>query len=444
MGSLGSQNLLLLNPTERFLTEPSLSHHAFQTLRLLERPGPATPTPARSSKRKPHHGDNTTPSRSHAGGKSSGGHRSSRECSSLPRHEDLHPGADGFLNGNAPPAANLSPTLHAKSYAAPLFNHAASCTVDLASSNLPHLLSAAEAKSKADPGAKGSDGPGAKYLKSNFRSHQNRHSFVEGKTNTLQSGEKHGRHGYAESHGSTPASRFSYLNLSKSHGTLSDAKSVGNLNDGHLYGDEPAPRYFPSSCLDLTAPSSPAPRRAERLGVGRGSARSERESNTLDSSHRRSSARHKASEDAKAADVLAAPDGAAPERSHAHSLSAPHDPLAYGQGYTSPFSSQQRPHRHSMYVRRDHQRTHGAEEGLAVAAGAPTRASSLQLLSPQLQHRTLPRREGGGASREDLSRVSPAWRDTEGLQQGAEHGVFGSEGALFMLDRASCYTGSHT
>jgi len=66
-GSLGSQNLLLLNPTERFLTEPSLNHHAFQTLRLVERPGPPTPTPVRSSKRKPHHGDNTTPSRSGEG-----------------------------------------------------------------------------------------------------------------------------------------------------------------------------------------------------------------------------------------------------------------------------------------------------------------------------------------------------------------------------------------
>lgn len=60
------QSLLLLNPTERFLTEQSLNHHAFQTLRLVERPGPPTPTPARSSKRKPHHGDNTTPSRSAA------------------------------------------------------------------------------------------------------------------------------------------------------------------------------------------------------------------------------------------------------------------------------------------------------------------------------------------------------------------------------------------
>lgn len=347
--------------------------------------------------------------RSH-GGKSSGSHRSSsRECSSLPRHEDLHPSNDGFLNGNMPTAVNLSPTLHPKNYQPQIFNHATSCNVDLASSNLPHLLSPGEAKGKGDLGSKVSDGPGAKYLKSNFRSQQNRHSFVEGKTNTLQSGEKHGRHSYMESHGSTPSSKFAYLNLSKSYGTLSDAKSVGNLNDVHLYADEPTSRYFPSSCLDLTAPSSPAARRVDRLGpgtAGRGSMRSERESNTLDSSYRRSSARHKSSEEAKSPDALDPGEGGV-ERSHAHSLSAPHDPLSYGQGYTSPFSSQQRPHRHSMYVRRDHQRTHAAEEGLVVGQGMPTRASSLQLLSPQLQHRTLPRHSGSSSREEDMSRVSP-------------------------------------
>ncbi|XP_037625395.1 cyclin-dependent kinase-like 5 isoform X2 [Sebastes umbrosus] len=409
------KNLLLLNPTERFLTEQSLNHQAFQTLRLVDRPGPPTPTPARSSKRKPHHGDNTTPSRSH-GGKSSGSHRSSsRECSSLPRHEDLHPSTDGFLNGNMPAAINLSPTLHPKNYQPQIFNHSTSCNMDLASSNLPHLLSPGEAKSKGDfemnLGSKASDGPGAKYLKSNFRSQQNRHSFVEGKTNTLQSGEKHSRHSYMESHGSTPASsKFGYLNLSKSYGTLSDAKSVGNLNDVHLYADEPTSRYFPSSCLDLTAPSSPAARRVDRLGpVGRGSMRTEKESNTLDSSYRRSSIRHKATEEAKSPDALD-PAESGVERSHSHSLSAPHDPLPYGQGYTSPFSSQQRPHRHSMYVRRDHQRTHGAEEGLVVGQGLPTRASSLQLLSPQLQHRTLPRHSGGGGSsrEDDMSRSEQA------------------------------------
>ncbi|XP_069560251.1 cyclin-dependent kinase-like 5 isoform X3 [Brachyistius frenatus] len=408
------KSLLLLNPTERFLTEQSLNHHAFQTLRLVERPGPPTPTPVRSSKRKPHHGDNTTPSRSH-GGKSSGGHRSSsRECSSLPRHEDLHPN-DGFLNGNMSAAINLSPTLHPKNYQPQIFNHSTSCNMDLASSNLPHLLGSGDAKSKGDfdmnLGSKISDGPGAKYLKSNFRSQQNRHSFVEGKTNTLQSGDKHSRHSYMESHSSTPSSsKFAYLNLSKSYGTLSDAKSVGNLNDVHLYADEPTSRYFPSSCLDLTAPSSPSARRVERLGpgaAGRGSMRSERESNTLDSSYRRSSTRHKTSEEAKSPDALDPGDGGV-ERSHGHSLSAPHDPVSYGQGYTSPFSSQQRPHRHSMYVRRDHQRTHGADEGLSVGQGMPTRASSLQLLSPQLQHRTLPRHSGGSSREEDMSRSEQA------------------------------------
>ncbi|XP_020558331.1 cyclin-dependent kinase-like 5 isoform X5 [Oryzias latipes] len=406
------KNLLLLNPTERFLTEQCLNHHTFQTLRLVERAGPPTPTPARSSKRKPHHGDNNTPSRSH-GGKSSGGHRSSsRECSSLPRHEDVHSSNDAFLNGNMSAVMNLSPTLHPKNYQPQIFNHSTACSMDLASSNLPHLHSSSEAKSKGDfemnLGSKVSDGPGAKYLKSNFRSQQNRHSFVEGKTSTLQSGEKHSRHNYMESHSSMPSSsKFAYLNLSKSYGTLSDAKSVGNLNDLHLYADEPTSRYFPSSCLDLTAPSSPASRRVERLGLGtggRGSMRSDRESNTLDSSYRRSSTRHKSSEEAKSPDSLDAGEGST-ERSHAHSLSAPHDPQVYGQGYTSPFSSQQRPHRHSMYVRRDHQRTHGADDGLSVGQGLATRASSLQLLSPQLQHRTLPRHSGSSSREEDMSRV---------------------------------------
>ncbi|XP_020558330.1 cyclin-dependent kinase-like 5 isoform X4 [Oryzias latipes] len=409
------KNLLLLNPTERFLTEQCLNHHTFQTLRLVERAGPPTPTPARSSKRKPHHGDNNTPSRSH-GGKSSGGHRSSsRECSSLPRHEDVHSSNDAFLNGNMSAVMNLSPTLHPKNYQPQIFNHSTACSMDLASSNLPHLHSSSEAKSKGDfemnLGSKVSDGPGAKYLKSNFRSQQNRHSFVEGKTSTLQSGEKHSRHNYMESHSSMPSSsKFAYLNLSKSYGTLSDAKSVGNLNDLHLYADEPTSRYFPSSCLDLTAPSSPASRRVERLGLGtggRGSMRSDRESNTLDSSYRRSSTRHKSSEEAKSPDSLDAGEGST-ERSHAHSLSAPHDPQVYGQGYTSPFSSQQRPHRHSMYVRRDHQRTHGADDGLSVGQGLATRASSLQLLSPQLQHRTLPRHSGSSSREEDMSRSEQA------------------------------------
>ncbi|XP_028977389.1 cyclin-dependent kinase-like 5 isoform X2 [Esox lucius] len=392
------KNLLLLSPTERFLTEQSLEHHAFQTPRPVERHGPPTPTPVRSSKRKPHHTDNSALSRSH-GGRSSGHHRStSRDCSSLPRHEDLHPtnhpSNDSFLNGNS-----LSPTLHPKSYAPgpQLLNRSASCSKDLA--NLPRLLSPKETKSKEFDFISGTpDGPGAKYLKSNSRSQQNRHSFVEGKTSTLTSGDKYRereRHSYVGEHSS-------YMNLSKSHGALSDAKSVGNLNDPRLHCDEPPSRYFPTSCLDLNAPGSPlTSRHGDRSGHSPAGRRSERESNTLDSS-RRASSRHKISEETKSSDD---PGGGG---SHGHSLSAPHEGLASGLGYSSPFSSQQRPHRHSMYVRRERQRTPGGggEGGLAVGQGLPTRASSLQLLSPQLQHRTLPRHSGGSSRDEDITRQS--------------------------------------
>ncbi|XP_055797214.1 cyclin-dependent kinase-like 5 isoform X2 [Salvelinus fontinalis] len=382
-----------------------------KTPRLVERPGPPTPTPVRSSKRKPHHTDNSAPTRSH-GVKGSDHHRSaSRDCSSLPRHEDLHPSNDSFLNGNS-----LSPTLHPKTYAPPpqLLNRSASCSKDLANNNLPHLLSPKETKNKDfdfTSGAKASDGPGAKYLKSNSRSQQNRHSFVEGKTSTLMSGDKHrardrDRHSYMGEHGSSKSAGGlglaggSYINLSKSHGALNDAKSVGNLSDPRIHGDEPPSRYFPTSCLDLNAPGSPATGHHRHSPASR---RSERESNTLDSSSRRTSSRHKSSEEAKS------PEGGDPGGgggSHGHSLSATHEAFSYGLGYTSPFSSQHRPHRHSMYVRRERQRTHGgaSEGGLAVGQGMSTRASSLQLLSPQLQHRTLPR-HSGGSSTEDITRV---------------------------------------
>ncbi|XP_064865527.1 cyclin-dependent kinase-like 5 isoform X1 [Oncorhynchus nerka] len=423
------KNLLLLSPTERFLTEQSLDHHAFQTPRPVERTGPPTPTPVRSSKRKPHHTDNSAPTRSH-GVKGSDHHRSaSRDCSSLPRHEDLqpsnHPSNDSFLNGNS-----LSPTLRPKTYAPvpQLLNRSASCSKDLANNNLPHLLSPKETKSNLPhllspketknkdfdftSGAKATDGPGAKYLKSNSRSQQNRHSFVEGKTSTLMSGDKHrardrDRHSYMGEHGSSKsAGGFglaggSYINLSKSHGALNNAKSVGNLSDPRIHGDDPPSRYFPTSCLDLNAPGSPATGHHRHSPAGR---RSERESNTLDSSSRRTSSRHKSSEEAKS------PEGGDPGGggggSHGHSLSTPHEAFPYGLGYTSPFSSQHRPHRHSMYVRRERQRTHGggSEGGLAVGQGMSTRASSLQLLSPQLQHRTLPR-HSGGSSTEDITRV---------------------------------------
>uniref|UniRef100_A0AAR2KIX9 Protein kinase domain-containing protein n=1 Tax=Pygocentrus nattereri TaxID=42514 RepID=A0AAR2KIX9_PYGNA len=395
------KNLLLLNPNERFLTEQSLNHPVFQTQCHTDRTGPPTPTPIRSSKRKPHH-DNAALSRSH-GSKSSGHHRSnSRDCSSLPRHghdDLLPPSTEAFLNGAGPGSSSLSPTLHPKSYQPPQpLNRSASCGKDL--SNLPHAgLSPKKAKAKAadfDFG-KPSDGPGAKYLKSNASRHsQNRHSFVEGKTNTLQGErEKQGRHGYGESSGGKGSSSF--LSLSKSHGTLSDAKSVSNLSDPRLLQDElplPSSRYFPSSCLDLNvnlnlpAPGSPNLRHSPSTG-GR---------TKPDTSLRRSSSRHKSQQqdEAKATDPLDPGGGGG-----GGGLSAAHD-FPYGLGYTSPFSSQQRPHRHSMYVRRERGRPHGGDmSGLAVGQGLPTRASSLQMLSPQLQHRTLPRHVGSSAPRDE-------------------------------------------
>ncbi|XP_051528743.1 cyclin-dependent kinase-like 5 isoform X2 [Myxocyprinus asiaticus] len=418
------KNLLCLNPTERFLTEQCLNHPVFQGLRGPERPAPPSPTPPRSSKRKPYHGDNTIPSRSH-GSKSSGHrHANSKDCSSLPRHEDLHRSTDSFLNGsNMPTSSTLSPTLHPKSYQAQTLSRSTSSNKDLANNNLPHLLSPKEAKGKtefdfnlgpkAGGATAGADTSGAKYLKS---SKSGRHSsFLEGKTSTLQSGDKHSRHNYMESsHGSMPStssskSTSSFLSLSKSHGALNDAKSVGNLAETRLHLDDPmagsGSRYFPSSCLDLNAaPGSPRGERhtgAERQGhspSGRGNLRLE--GGTLDS--RRSSGRKKTADEPKASDTLDPSRAAGAGGGQAHNLPSPRESYPYGLGYTSPFSSQQRPHRHSMYVRRERHRPHGQEANLVVGQGVPTRASSLQLLSPQLQHRTLPR-HNTSSSREELT-----------------------------------------
>ncbi|XP_053532651.1 cyclin-dependent kinase-like 5 isoform X2 [Ictalurus punctatus] len=422
------KNLLLLNPSERFLTEQCLNHLVFQALRVLERPAPPSPTPPRSSKRKPYHGDNTIPSRS----KSSSHRRSnSKDCSSLPRHEDLRRSTEGFLNGGGGPvAASLSPTLHPKSYQSQTLSRSISCSKELANNNLPHLLSPKDAKGKTEfdftLGPKttaGVDVSTGKYLKSSKQNRQPSSSFLEGKTSTLQSGDKHGRHGYMESsHGSMPSSsssksNSSFLGLSKSHGTLSDAKSVGNLTEPRLHLEETMPnsssgsRYFPTSCLDLNAaPASPRTERhsgSDRQGhspAGRNNPRME--GGTLDSHH--SSSRKKTPEEAKVPDALDPAMVAGAAGVHGHTLSAPHESVPYGLGYTSPFSSQQRPHRHSMYVRRERHRTHGQEAGLAVSQGVPTRASSLQLLSPQLPHRTLPRHPTSSSREElsqDLSRV---------------------------------------
>ncbi|NWX19222.1 CDKL5 protein, partial [Aegotheles bennettii] len=392
------KNLLKLDPADRYLTEQCLNHPSFQTQRLLDRCGSS---PSRSAKRKPYHVDSNTLSNRNQASKSSAlqsHHRSnSKDMQTLgvggPREEGL-PGNESFLNGNLPGAAH-SP-MHAKKSS----NTPGSGNKDLANNNMPHLLSPKEPKAKTefdfnvDP--KSSDGPGTKYLKSNTRSQQNRHSFMEtsqSKTGTLQPGDKHSRHSYIDTIPQSSKSP-SYRTKSKSHGVLTDSKSVGNLSEARAQAAEPnSSRYFPSSCMDLNSPTSPtAPRHSDNRTLLSPSGRNNRSEGTLDT--RRPSTRH-----SKTMEELKLPDHM--DGSHSHSLSAPHESFSYGLGYTSPFSSQQRPHRHSMYVSRDRVRSKGSEGGLSVGQGMAARANSLQLLSPQVQHKSLTR--SVGSSREDCT-----------------------------------------
>ncbi|NXL29648.1 CDKL5 protein, partial [Glaucidium brasilianum] len=392
------KNLLKLDPADRYLTEQCLNHPSFQTQRLLDRCGSS---PSRSAKRKPYHVDSNTLSNRNQASKSSAlqsHHRSnSKDIQTLgvggPREEGL-PANESFLNGNLPGAAH-SP-MHAKKSS----NTPGSGNKDLANNNMPHLLSPKETKAKTefdfnvDP--KSSDGSGTKYLKSNSRSQQNRHSFMEtsqSKTGTLQPGDKHSRHSYIDTIPQSSKSP-SYRTKSKSHGVLTDSKSVGNLSEARAQAAEPnSSRYFPSSCMDLNSPTSPtAPRHSDNRTLLSPSGRNNRSEGTLDT--RRPSTRH-----SKTMEELKLPDHM--DGSHSHSLSAPHESFSYGLGYTSPFSSQQRPHRHSMYVSRDRVRSKGSEGGLSIGQGMAARANSLQLLSPQVQHKSLTR--SVGSSREDCT-----------------------------------------
>ncbi|NWS61832.1 CDKL5 protein, partial [Chunga burmeisteri] len=392
------KNLLKLDPADRYLTEQCLNHPSFQTQRLLDRCGSS---PSRSAKRKPYHVDSNTLSNRNQASKSSAlqsHHRSnSKDIQTLgaggPREESL-PANESFLNGNLPGPAH-SP-MHAKKPS----NTPGSGNKDLANNNMPHLLSPKETKAKTefdfnvDP--KSSDGSGTKYLKSNTRSQQNRHSFMEtsqSKTGTLQPGDKHSRHSYIDTIPQSSKSP-SYRTKSKSHGVLTDSKSVGNLSEARAQAAEPSSsRYFPSSCMDLNSPTSPtAPRHGDNRTLLSPSGRNNRSEGTLDT--RRPSTRH-----SKTMEELKLPDHV--DGSHSHSLSAPHESFSYGLGYTSPFSSQQRPHRHSMYVSRDRVRSKGSEGGLSIGQGMAARANSLQLLSPQVQHKSLTR--SVGSSREDCT-----------------------------------------
>ncbi|KAG8137314.1 hypothetical protein E2320_004561 [Naja naja] len=390
------KNLLKLDPADRYLTEQCLNHPSFQTQRMLDR------SPSRSTKRKPYHGDSNTLSSRNQSGKGTTvqpHHRSnSKELQNMGlQREDALSTNESFLNGNLPVTSH-SPMLSKKTNIPP-----SSGNKDLANNNIPHLLSPKEVKTKTEfdfnSEAKTSDGPGTKYLKSNSRSQHNRHSFMEGsqnKTGTLQLGERHSRHSYIDTIPQSSKSP-SYRTKSKNHGALTDSKSVGNLSEARIQVSESnSSRYFPSSCLDLNSPTTPTPpRHADSRTLLSPSGRNNRSDGTLES--RRPSARH-----SKTMEELKLPDHM--DGSQLHSASAPHESFSYGLGYTSPFSSQQRPHRHSMYVSRDRVRTKGSEGGLSVGQGMAARANSLQLLSPQVQQKSLTR--SVGSSREDCTEDS--------------------------------------
>nr|XP_033806485.1 cyclin-dependent kinase-like 5 isoform X3 [Geotrypetes seraphini] len=403
------KNLLKLNPSDRYLTEQSLNHLAFQTQRLLDR---CASSPSRSSKRKPHHGESNTGSSRNQSSKScthQHHHRSnSKDTQSLGvglqrGGDDVHLANETLINGNHP-AATHSPMAHKKNYQQSSQNAAGN--KDIASNNLPHLLSPKESKTKTEfdfnAEQKTSEGPGSKYLKSNSRSQQNRHSFMEtsqSKTGSLQPGEKHSRHSYIDTIPQSSKKNASYIAMSKSHAGLTDSKSVGNLSEVRSQILEPSSRYFPSSCLDLNSPTSPTPpRHNDNRTLLSPSGRNNRAENSLDS--RRPQTRH-----SRTMDELKPPDQM--DSSHSHSSSGPHESFSYGLGYTSPFSSQQRPHRHSMYVTRDRVKVKNTDGGLAAGQGMASRANSLQLLSPQVQHRSLTRSVGSSREdcTEDLNRV---------------------------------------
>uniref|UniRef100_A0A674IRY2 Cyclin-dependent kinase-like 5 n=1 Tax=Terrapene triunguis TaxID=2587831 RepID=A0A674IRY2_9SAUR len=428
------KNLLKLDPADRYLTEQCLNHPSFQTQRLLDRCGSS---PSRSAKRKPYHVDSNTLSNRTQASKSSAvqsHHRSNSKDmqtlgAGLQRGEEVLPANESFLNGNLPAAAH-SP-MHTKKPS----NPPGSGNKDLANNNIPHLLSPKESKTKTefdfnlDP--KASDGPGTKYLKSNTRSQQNRHSFMEtsqSKTGTLQPSEKHSRHSYIDTIPQSSKSP-SYRTKAKTHGVLTDSKSVGNLSEARAQIAEPnSSRYFPSSCLDLNSPTSPTPpRHSDNRTLLSPSGRNNRSDGTLDS--RRPPTRH-----SKTMEELKLPDHM--DGSHSHSLSAPHESFSYGLGYTSPFSSQQRPHRHSMYVSRDRVRSKGSEGGLSVGQGMAARANSLQLLSPQVHDQIPPEMNLTRPAVKDSSRdVTTSFHSRQKSEGGTYHDPHPEDGASSKENR---------
>ncbi|XP_067896485.1 cyclin-dependent kinase-like 5 isoform X2 [Heterodontus francisci] len=406
------KNLLKLNPSERYLTEQCLNHSVFQTQRLLDRSSGTSPT--RLAKRKPHHVEN----RNHGSKSTSLSTRSdTRDQQNLSvnfKRGDDNSQHDGFSNESSAP---LSPTLiPMPDYQQTKQN--LSGNKDLTNTNLPLLPSPrltskeAHSKTKTDFQAdqKVAEGPGAKYLKPNAKAQQNRHSFVEmpqNKTGTLPI-EKPNRHSYIEpiqGSVSQQSKNPAVLTPSKTYRTLSDSRSVGNLSDMKMHGEDQTSRYFPSSCLELNASNNTVSTGSnENRPAQNPPAATASISKSLET--RKPATRHSTNEE-----ELKVP--ASLEGGHSHSVSAPHESFPYDLNYPSPYASKPRSQRHSMYIPRK-QVSEIASGG--VGQGMPTRTNSLQMLSPQMQHgRTSLTRGSVGSSREDCT-------DPPGMEQSLPDG----------------------
>ncbi|XP_032888651.1 cyclin-dependent kinase-like 5 isoform X2 [Amblyraja radiata] len=402
------KNLLKLNPSERYLTEQCLNHTAFQTQRLLDRSSGTSPT--RVTKRKPHHAEN----RNHGSKCTPMSVRSdSRDQQNLSvnikRGDDINQPDGLSCESSAPRSPALIPShdyQHTKQNL--------SGSKDFTNTNLPLLPSPrlaskeAHAKTKTDFQAdqKIAEGPGAKYLKPSTKSQQNRHSFVEmpqNKTGTLPT-DKPTRHSYIEpvqGSMSQQSKNTPVLTPSKSYRTLSDSRSVGNLNEMKVHGEDQASRYFPSSCLELTASNN-------MLSTGPNENRPAQNppatSKGLET--RKPSIRHSSNDD-----ELKVPASHL-EGGHSHSASAPHESFPFDLNYPSPYAKS-RAQRHSLYIPRKH--VSEISSG-SVGQGLPTRTNSLQMLSPQMQHARTSLNKGSlGSSREDFP-------ETTGMEQSLTDG----------------------
>ncbi|KAG7215269.1 hypothetical protein INR49_022635 [Caranx melampygus] len=234
------RNLLLLNPTERFLTEQSLNHPAFQPLRQAEREGLLLPLQPASllQEETHHHGENTVPT--------------SKECSSLPRTATSITWGTRVSSMETTGSGSLSPTLHPKSqYMSQTLNRSVSSSKDLAN-NTCHISSAQRSQRqnrvRLQPGAvrktpltrdTGEVRPQQTQLLSlsassssstgrtpHFPGRQNQHSAVWSREATWPTRPQHGRLAHGSMSAPLRAPPLISARLSKSHSALSDAKSL--------------------------------------------------------------------------------------------------------------------------------------------------------------------------------------------------------------------------